>query len=448
MKRISGEESKQRWKSLTARAAKLNSSESVPQQAVDDPFDCSDLVVPTIQTLVDESTKKAIQQWKDLQERKVHKEVIVDETAPRKRGRPEGWTNANRLHLADFFDYETRLPVPPQDDDGTGEKVVSLQDPSIHLSFETELWNIFKNVDTLQEMEAKALNGAACHNSRRLHKEVSEGILKQSRMDCHGLSRFRMSDRHEAPSQCNSGEAATTIRLECWKRHIKRGSSPDGNRLVLEFLASQTLQDVHDVIVELSNDALWEDSIYGKETASGLFLIEDTFYTTGNVNYSTTIMTWLNDTSAGVHRRAFLGLPVNQPLEVKSMSSIRLEQLQWRLGVRYFHAHHGDVECSVFLTDMRQGKVSHKTTYPLVHDVWSPTYSMAECEACRRRVGVLCTSAGNKVTDGGPRALCEMCFKQLYPSGDAPSSTTVMKYSIWRDQEDLSVGHQKKDAPF
>ena len=62
----------------------------------------------------------------------------------KKRGRPEGWKwNTNRLRLPEFFDYETRLLAPPQDT--TGEKVVSLEDPSIHLSLEQELWNIFQN---------------------------------------------------------------------------------------------------------------------------------------------------------------------------------------------------------------------------------------------------------------------------------------------------------------
>ncbi len=450
MRRISATESEQRWKILTARATTLSASTSSKQQEHnEDPFDCSDLVVPTSQTLVDESVNIAVKLWKDLEERKVKSAPLHNEqqeAASKKRGRPEGWNNTNRLRLPEFFDYETRLFVPPQD--STGEKVVSLEDPSMHLSLEHELWNIFKNVPTLQEIESSALQGAACHHMRTLHTEMTRGILKQSRMDCHGLSRLRMCELHELPV-CMNGEEATTIRLECWRRQLKRGSSPDGNRLVLELLGSQTLQDVHDVIVELSHDDLWDDSQHETELPSGLFFIEDTFYTTGTVNYVKNITTWLNDTNAGQVRRVYLGLPVNdEPLKVKTMSSIRLEQLEWRLGVRYVHVHHGDVECSVFLTDIKRGLISPKTTFPLVHDVWSPSYSVAECEACQRRVGVLCTCADNPLTNGGPRALCELCFKQLYPSGEMPSSATVLKYSVWRDQDDLSVGHQKTDAPF
>lgn len=450
MKRISGIESEQRWKILRARAAILTDASTPPtqqqKQKQEDPFDCSDLVVSTSQTLVDEAVNIAVKQWKDLEERKVKSAPINEQqNVVKKRGQPEGGWNTNRLRLPEFFDYETRLFAPPQD--VTGEKVVSLEDPLIHLSLEHELWNIFQNVPTLQEIESSALQGAECRTIRALHTEMSRGILKQSRMDCHGLSRLRMSDCHELPV-CKSGEEATTIRLECWKRQLKRGSSPDGNRLVLELLGKQTLQDVHDVIVALSHDDLWDDS-QQHEMPSGLFFIEDTFYTTGTVNYVTRITTWLNDAKAGQARRAYLGLPVNdEPLNVKTMSSIQLEQLEWRLGVRYFHVHHGDVECSVFLTDIKRGVISPKTRFPLVHDVWSPSYSVAECEACRRRVGVLCTRADNALTNGGPRALCELCFKQLYPSGETPSPATVLKYSVWRDQDDLSVGHQKKDALF
>lgn len=73
MKHISGEESERRWKMLTARnQSTLNSSQTggaKHQEA--DPFNCSDLVVPTSQALVDESVNKAVKQWKDLEQRKV-----------------------------------------------------------------------------------------------------------------------------------------------------------------------------------------------------------------------------------------------------------------------------------------------------------------------------------------------------------------------------------------
>ena len=122
----------------------------------------------------------------------------------------------------------------------------------------------------MQELEAEALEGAECPRMRALHVEISEGIREHSRMDCHGLNRLRMADRHGLPC-VKSGEYATTIRLECLRRQVKRGSSPDGCRLELEFLGTQTLQDVHDVLVELSKDELWDDSEQTEEEPTGVW---------------------------------------------------------------------------------------------------------------------------------------------------------------------------------
>ena len=418
-------------------------------------FDCSDLVLPASQALVDKAIEASIQQWKDLEKRKVHgvDEVVEkDSTNKRKRSGEQirwGW-HANRLRLPEYFDYATRESAPPEDD-GSGDRVVSLEDTSVHLSFEQELWKIFRAVPTVEQIEAEALEGAECRHMRALNVEMTDGIQQHSRMDCHALSRLRMNDRHGLPHMKNdTGVLATTIRMECWRRHMKRGSSPDGNRMELEFLGSQTLQDVHDVIVELSKDELWNDSeeTRGNEEAAGMFFVEDTFFTSGSVDYTSSILTWLDGTNPGPPRRSFLGLPLKGSLKIQQMSSVRLDQLHWRLGVRYFHSLHGDVECSVFLTDIRQCRISSKMSFPIIYDVWTPPYSMVECEACRHRVGVLCASSSNNMTDGGPRALCKSCHQQLHPLSGTELSASVLKYSVWRDQVELSVGHQDPDTLF
>lgn len=460
MKRTSGEESERRWKILKGRASTQNHDNDAKQSAADtDPFDCSDLVVRTSQALVDEALSVAVKQWKDLEQRKVVpvvEDVVEQDSSSRsKKRRAPGekvtWgCHAHRLQIPEFFDYACREPNPPPDD-GTGDRVVSLEDTSRQVSLEGELWKIFHAVPTVQDLEASALEGAKCRNMRALHTEMTRGIQQHSRMDCHALCRLRMSDRHGLPAyhQKDSNQKATTIRLECWRRHIRRGSSPDAGRLEMEFLGSQMLQDVHDAIVELSNDELWDDSKQrSNDDAAGVFFIEDTFYTSGSVDYSSNIITWLGDgKNPGPPLRSFLGLPLKEPLKVETMSSVRLEQLNWRLGIRYYHCHHGDVECSLFLTDIRHGPISSKTSYPIIHDVWSPSYSMTQCEACRHNVGVHCASSSNELTDGGPRALCEMCHEQLYPLGNGTESN-VVKYSVWRDQVDLSVGHQEPGVSF
>ena len=453
MNRLSGEESERRWNILLEREKKRAPSSAASTQQ--DPFDCSALGVPPSQTLVDNVLRDSAERWKDLEDRKVQTVAVSneegEEDSSRKRKRADGtigwgW-HANRLRLPENFDYETRQPMPPEDDAG-GDRVVSLEDPSVHLSFERELWKLFRSVPTLEELEEEAMSGAKCQRMRHLHDEIAKGLQKHTRLDCHALSRLRMSDRHGLPS-AKGTSLVTTIRLECWRRHLKRGSSPDGYRLELEFLASQTLKDVHDAICELSMDELWTSSDNGdSENAapSGMFLIEGVFFTAGSVDYATPIIKWLGDSSSHPLRRTFLGLPVNEPLVFKPMSEARLEQLKWRTGVRYCHSHHGDVECSVFLTDIRRCYKTPYSSYPVIHDVWTPVYPFIECEACHHRVGVLSTSANNEVTDGGPRALCESCYLQLHPSNEQPSN--VQKYSIWRDQVDLSVENDSPDAPF
>ena len=457
---VSGQESEQRWKILNGREYRplLSASEA---GELTDPFDCLDLVVPASHALVDSTLEDFVTQWKDLEERKVENAAESNGNdgggdASRKRQRNDepvrwGW-HAERLRLPDHFDYASRQAGPPQDD-GSGDRVVSLKDPSVQLSFERELWKLFRAVPTLDELEAVAMAGAECQRMRTLNVEISEGVKKHGRLDCHALSRLRMSDRHGLPPvNPNDLDHVTTIRLECWRRQLKRGSSPDGNRLDLEFLGTQTLKDVHDAIVELSKDELWSDaeqaSADTNRETSGIFFIEDTFFTTGTINYTSSIITWLDDAIPGPPRRSYLGLPLSLPLKIQPMSSVCLEQLRWRLGVRYFHSHHGDVECSVFLTDLRQCQRTSLSSFPIIYDGWKSLHSMVECDACRHRVGVLTTSASHERTDGGPRALCQPCYQQLHPSTGAEETGEVQKYNVWRDQGELSVAHESPEALF
>jgi hypothetical protein len=460
MNRVSGEESERRWKILNGRKSRPLLSPSEAGE-LPNPFDCSDLLVPASHALVDSTLKGFVKHWKDLDDRKV--ETIAesngsdgDVDSSRKRQRPDeplnfGW-HANRLRLPDHFDFASRQAAPPQDDGG-GDRVVSLEDPSVHLSFERELWKLCRAVPLLEELEAGAMAGAKCQRMRTLNVEISEGVKKHSRLDCHALSRLRMSDRHGLPPvNPRNRDHITTVRLECWRRQLKRGSSPDGNRLDLEFLGTQTLKDVHDVIVELSKDELWCDAERAPadsyQDMSGMFLIEDTFYTTGAVDYTSNILAWLDGMTPGPPRRGFLGLPLAVPLEIQPMSSIRLEQLRWRLGLRYFHSHHGDVECSVLLTDLRQSQSTSVSSFPIIHDVWTPSYSFVECDACRHRVCLLAVSASHESTDGGPRTLCQPCYQQLYPSRGVQQSSGVQKVSVWRDQGELSVAHEVPETLF
>lgn len=487
MKRISAKESEHRWVFLLNRNNVAVPEESSTSAENADPFDCSKLAVPPTTTLVDENLGEFIEQWKNLDERKVPPEVAstnkrkasarseesnavtsesaggVNQNSDQERPLAKahrlpnwGW-HANRLRMPDKFDYATRRPSPPPDDAG-GARVVSLTNPLLHVSYEQELWKLFRSVPTATDMEQDTLEGAACHQSRQLHKEMTEALAENTRLDGHALSRMRHRDRHGLPPTLEKQQPLiTTVRFECWRRRLRRGSSPDSHRMELEFRASQTLADVHTAIVELSQDDLWNSAQNGVESEvdSGLFFIHDTFYTNGSVDYVAPIVEWLAGIPATqdgtedkkLSRRYYLGISPQGPLNIKTMSEARLNQLSLSLGVRYHHVHHGDVECSVFVTDVRLAPERSTVSYPIVHDVWTPSYSMVDCEACQRLVSALVTPTGDAMTHGSPTALCQSCFRQLYAATDHARPTT-QPYNVFREQTDISTGHDSAKALF
>lgn len=109
-----------------------------------------------------------------------------------------------------------------------------------------------------------------------------------------------------------------TITLELWRKPCDDQSqpTPDSSRMVLEFLGTQSLLDVHSAIVDLTQDRFWNQvqaaaaarsrnvddaHDYNASDKSGYFFIEGTFYTTGQVDYVTPIRNWL--ASGPVHKR-------------------------------------------------------------------------------------------------------------------------------------------------
>jgi hypothetical protein len=190
-----------------------------------------------------------------------------------------------------------------------------------------------------------------------------------------------------------------------------------------------------------------DNSVTHHDDSSGFFFLEGVFYTTGSVDYTSPIVTWLQSGSRKEQdqRAAHLGLPrvavtsssSDVPFPVHSMADTLLEDLTLRLGIRYLYCCHGDVECSILCTDRRLVSKSTATRYPIVHDIWMPSYLIPECEACRYRVAVIATSTECEET-GGHVALCEDCSRQLQLQTLAPDS--VQEYSVWRSQADLSAG--------
>lgn len=309
-------------------------------------------------------------------------------------------------------------------------------------------------------------------------------------------TRLRLSDLHEPPLLLFSSSPSsrkdsqgidllTTVRFECWRGCASpsrtvlpecvyfdeltelSSSSPNltllyprclfvrsPDRMSVEFLKSHTLLDFHRVLVEQARDDLWrklgDDPGDGASSADdGFFFIEDTFYISGltAVEYAKPIVAWLSEMggedgddddsrTGGRDRLARLGVPVASvdDLKIVQMSETRLEDLPMRLGIRYAHVHHGNVECSVYCVDRRvqiarssDEVASWSRMYPILHDVWTSPYNTPTCEACQHRTAALVSTSTCEATDGGPRPLCRSCARLL----QVPSSELEV-YSIYR----------------
>ncbi|GKY91507.1 hypothetical protein MPSEU_000122900 [Mayamaea pseudoterrestris] len=458
--------------------------DSSDASASDDPFDCSSLIIPPTHKLIDKAIQPYVQAWRELDERRIlHADTATTTSAdaaaavdeadddaadddeadassnvnrrPRKMTKttklPKWYTN--RVRLPEQFDYASRQLHAPPDDGFSGDRVVSLTDASQTLSYETELWKLFQSVPTAPQLEARATRNVQLPHMQELSKQLS--AAKPSPESLDALSQLRYSDRHDPIPQPTSDKTTTdttsfvaTIQLECWRRKLKRGASPDANRMSIELLGSQTLLDFHLAIVELTDDELWYKTLNDDENnqsadESGYFFVEGIFYTHGSVDYVTPIQTWLASGTKSQRRKRYehLGLASfyndqQHDLPVQKMAETRLQDVSMRLGYRYLHVCHGDVECSVFGVDRKLG-LPATTPYPVLHDVWTPNYVLPDCEACRSCPATIATSTDCAATLGHA-AVCEACSRQLQLQTQAPRD--MERYTIWRSQGDLSSG--------
>ena len=471
----------QRWKDLDGRKKVSSSSITAPPaprqqrpQALEQQGDTTTATTTTATTTTkddeddddgDNDTESPVVVVAATKRVRFHGNVSTKPMAHKRRRQRKsaGW-NAVRLRLPEGFDYATRLASPPgsddNDDDDDYETVVSMDDPGRFLSYERELWKLFREVPTRQELNQEALEGAKCSHMLRMHHTVVEEFSKI--LQTNQLSRLRVNDRHDLPppqpiitttsATTTATTKTTTVWIECWRRQLRKAASPEANRMVLEFQASQSLLQVHQAIVELTDDVLWWNGTNKPET-SGFFLIEDTFYTTTGetADYTKPILQWLNgsddnddDKSTAIHvaRKHYLNL--EDELHVKPMENVLLSQLSVRLATRYVHVHHGDVECALFFSDMKHG-AQETTTYPIIHDVWKKRYATAFCDGCAQRPATLTTPSTSTLTDGGPRFLCKPCHQSLFGKED----DSAMCLRVWREQADLSPAHcHDTTAPF
>jgi snRNA-activating protein complex (SNAPc), subunit 3 len=385
-RRMSAQECAQQWHALWELETGQLHRTKLPV-ANEDPFDCSSLISGQKQ-LIEREVDVGVSKWRALDERKVKKASV-------------GWS-ACKIRLPLNFDYLSKLDAPPSS--RGGERVVSLVNPTETESYEAELWNIFKATRTIQELKREC----------GLHQTVAV----KDHLDKTDTSRGRVNDRHGLPPP--DGPLHTTIFLEVWRRSLKEKLAVDSNRMVLEFLGSQTLLDVHTAIQELTENRLWTGG------NSGLLFIEDCFYTTGDVDYATPIINWLKEAPS---RSSYLGIA--DELEIKPMDSIKLNDLRWSLNTRYLHMHQGCVESSLFLIDICLTP-KHTLPYPIIHDIWTPTYSVVLCEGCKSRSAILVTPPTCQDTDGAAQ-ICQSCHDALF--GDHESH--AMDIHIFKQQQDV-----------
>jgi hypothetical protein len=459
-RRLSGHEAERQWKVLLQQVPKKGNNTAISNKEINnnesnnnkdqerkshDPFECQDIAVPPTHALVQSALADTTARWKALDDRKIA------------RFKPPTRGPQSHLKLPLNFDYTGTMPPLAEDDE---DRVVSLIDPSKRLSYASELHKLFASVPTAEQLERDARSGSRLSHTTKLYKEMQEGKLQHGN-DGRSIARLRRSDRHGLPPPPPTGGPKTsssktitttflsTLRLECWKRQPKRGTSPDTGRMVLEFLASQTLLDVHRALVQLLEDDLWNA---GDDGDDGCFFIENVFYTSsGKVDYATPILKWIDGGGPpNPTRRGHLGLSMKE-IPINPMKDVVLGDLSLRLGIRYHHVCHGDVETAIMVTDKRlvpqasssakKQKQLHHCHYPLLHDIWTSPYALPFCDACRNHTAMYVTAPDCEMTDGGPRQLCEHCCNLL-----GLRKEQVQLYSIWRNEADLSTSAKAEDV--
>ena len=488
-------ERSQRWNPLFQRqlrhAPHLLSSSSSSASSNDkqekDPFDCTDILQPSSQDLIDQHLQETLPHWEHLDARKIPMEASPplssnlnsnsNSNSNSNLKRKYGFNDddaMHRLRLPHHFDYQSRHPPtttstsspshtttfsPPQ---APQQQVISLLNPMETVEYESELWKLFNSVPTHDYFQ-RPFNDASpvCPHIKRLNQEATQALKEYTRVDAHGLARMRFRDYHSLPSVShrtdrslskwsstssssnenhdNTITEVSMIRLECWRTELVRGSGVANDKLEMELEGTQTLYDVHKAIVQQSKDDF--DNSNTAVLDAGMFFMEHCFYITGNENYALPILEWIQssqDEWTSRARKEYLGLSLSPqdddtPFPVKLMKEVRLQDVPFRIGVRYCHIFHGDLESSLFFTNVTTlptppspQRVTIPRAVPSILDPWSSSIPAMICNACHHAAAVVVcandefmvgSGGGNNSKDQNPSSfakLCHECFYKLH----------------------------------
>lgn len=498
---MSAAKNQNRWKFLTSLPILTDSlhhhhrdnNDNGNDDEIDDPFACDDLIVPSSKEIIEDVIDNTISEWKELDDRKIiissssnNDGLEEDEQNHRvpKRMRRSG------INLPKNFDYTTSsssscptttttntddVDGDDEDNDESSEeeKVICLTNPNSNLNYSTELYKLFSCVPTEEEIQIQRNGSAQIRNTHNLKKEIEDAIKEYTRVDCHSLSRLRLRTLNHLPPMDNDNNGMNSIvRIECWNRLLKRGSSPDSHRFEAEFLCHSTnnnndinsppssscatLLDVHKAILNQysSDTTVTNNNNDDDDNDSGLFFIENIFYVHGNNHeryYTNPIISWLNEElcygnntdKIKFPRKEYLGISYNtdDAPTIKPMSTAYLYNIDFRLAVRYAHFCYKTIESIFLFSDIRtttnglkqqQKKLQEcnssttntaksitstnrsSSIYPRIIDTFTRAYANTICQGCNHCVATVICDYKDEFTAGESTFLCTNCYYELH----------------------------------
>mmetsp|Transcript_9731 Transcript_9731/g.36195 ORF Transcript_9731/g.36195 Transcript_9731/m.36195 type:complete len:537 (+) Transcript_9731:189-1799(+) len=202
---------------------------------------------------------------------------------------------------------------------------------------------------------------------------------------------------------------------------------PDKNIKQQEFmvLGTQHLTELKDVFY-----CLYDHVLKGKETRSGYFFIEDTFYVDmrqdDSVDYSKAVLEWTKQ------------LPKSSPFHEKSYNVQRMEHtsfldLNIKVGERYLYCHQGDCNHYIIFTEVRfwHEHLDERNEFMYPYRIFQAKMKRKKCYVCNVNCAEWVTyNDVRSPTD--PTFYCEECFRQFHYDEDGNLRTTDYNFEAYR----------------